>query len=77
MDKTNLMAAKNIPLITTTDLLAAFCSRAAKYPYVTVDTEFLRERTYYSKLCLVQLAYPGEGVDGDEAILLDPLAEGL
>lgn len=77
MDKTNLMAAKNIPLITTTDLLAAFCARAAKYPYVTVDTEFLRERTYYSKLCLVQLAYPGEGVDGDEAILLDPLAEGL
>ena len=71
------MAAKNIPLITTTDLLAAFCARAAKYPYVTVDTEFLRERTYYSKLCLVQLAYPGEGVDGDEAILLDPLAEGL
>jgi len=46
--------------ITTTEDLAAFCARAAKFPYVTVDTEFLRERTYYSKLCLVQLAFAGE-----------------
>ncbi|MEM9795708.1 MAG: ribonuclease D [Pseudomonadota bacterium] len=61
--------------LTTTDALAAFCAAAAKAPYVTVDTEFLRERTYYSKLCLVQLAYPGD-VEGD-AVLVDPLAEGL
>ncbi|MBI1416895.1 MAG: ribonuclease D [Limimaricola sp.] len=66
--------------ITTTEALAAFCAEAAKRPYVTVDTEFLRERTYYSKLCLLQLAYPGdhgpEGA-GADAVLVDPLAEGL
>jgi ribonuclease D len=61
--------------ITTTEDLAAFCAEAAKHPYVTVDTEFLRERTYYSKLCLVQLAYPGEG--DANAVLVDPLVEGL
>jgi ribonuclease D len=42
---------------------------------VTVDTEFLRERTYYSKLCLLQIAYPGE--DEDSAAIVDPLVEGL
>ena len=61
--------------ITTTEDLAAFCKAAAQQDYVTVDTEFLRERTYYSKLCLVQLAYPGEG--DENAVLVDPLAEGL
>ncbi|WP_109563941.1 ribonuclease D [Jannaschia seohaensis] len=61
--------------LTDTDALAAFCARAAEAPYVTVDTEFLRERTYYSKLCLVQLAYPGGGKD--DAVLVDPLVEGL
>lgn len=61
--------------LTTTEELAAYCEEAAKHPYVTVDTEFLRERTYYSKLCLVQLAMPG--TDDSGAVLLDPLAEGL
>ena len=61
--------------ITTTDALAAFCKEAAKRAYVTVDTEFLRERTYYSKLCLVQLAYQDE--NGDDAVLVDPLAADL
>jgi ribonuclease D len=57
--------------ITTTEDLAAFCTMAAGYPYVTVDTEFLRERTYYSKLCLIQLAVLG---DTDEsAVLVDPI----
>ncbi len=61
--------------LTTTQDLADFCAAAAQHPYVTVDTEFLRERTYYSKLCLVQLAYPGEG--DENAVLVDPLAEGM
>ena len=58
--------------ITTTDELARFCGAAKDQPYVTIDTEFLRERTYYSKLCLIQMALPGK--DG-EAVLVDPLAE--
>lgn len=65
----------DIITITTTDALAAFCARAAAAPYVTVDTEFLRERTYYAQLCLVQLALPGD--DPADAVLVDPLAEGL
>ena len=63
-------------LITDTDALAAFCARCADHPYVTVDTEFLRERTYWPQLCLVQLAHPG-GEDDGSAVLIDPLAEGL
>ncbi len=62
--------------ITTTDALQDYCAHAAKFPYVTVDTEFLRERSYYSKLCLVQLAVAGED-DEEDAVLVDPLAEGL
>jgi ribonuclease D len=61
--------------ITTTDALARFCAEARDHPYVTVDTEFLRERTYYAQLCLVQLARPGKGDEG--AVLVDTLAEGL
>ncbi len=61
--------------LTTTEDLAAFCEKAKNHPYVTIDTEFLRERTYYSKLCLVQLALPGD--DEGNAVLLDPLVDGL
>ena len=61
--------------ITTTEDLAEFCARGADADYVTVDTEFLRERTYYSKLCLIQVALPGK--DNDDAVLIDPLVEGL
>lgn len=61
--------------LTTTQELAAYCAEAANHPYVTVDTEFLRERTYWSKLCLVQLAMPGEG--DENAVLVDPLAGGI
>ena len=61
--------------ITTTEDLAAFCDAARAHPYLTVDTEFLRERTYYSKLCLIQLAYPGDGEN--DAVIVDPLVEGL
>jgi ribonuclease D len=59
-------------LITTTEALASACSRLASAPFVTVDTEFMRETTYYSKLCLIQMA--GPGLDGT---LVDPLAPGL
>ena len=62
-------------LITDTDELAGFCAGAAEAPYVTVDTEFLRERTYYAQLCLVQLARPGAGPE--DAVLVDTLADGL
>ncbi|MEM9550528.1 MAG: ribonuclease D [Pseudomonadota bacterium] len=64
--------------LSTTEDLAAFCKAAQSHPYVTVDTEFLRERTYFSKLCLVQLAVPVEGEDDENsAVLVDPLAEDL
>ena len=65
-------------IITTTDDLAAFCELAKAQPYVTLDTEFLRERTYYSKLCLIQMALPpasGPKAQGGPAALIDPLAE--
>ena len=58
--------------LTTQAELEAFCTRAQGYPYVTIDTEFLRELTYYSKLCLLQMAVPGEN-EGD-AVLVDPLS---
>ena len=62
----------DIITITTTEELSAFCERARGFPYVTVDTEFLRERTYYAKLCLIQLAIPGD--DRNDAVLVDPIA---
>jgi ribonuclease D len=58
-------------LIVSTDVLAAFSKRAAGFDFVTVDTEFLRETTYWPKLCLLQAATL------DEAVLIDPLAPGL
>jgi ribonuclease D len=58
--------------ITTTEELAAFCEAAKKAPYVTIDTEFLRERTYWSKLCLIQMALPPAKTG--EAVLVDPIA---
>jgi ribonuclease D len=56
--------------ITTTDALAAFCAMAKEEPYVTIDTEFLRERTYWSRLCLIQMALPGKT---GAAVLVDPI----
>lgn len=70
----------DIITITETEALARFCHTAKRAPYVTVDTEFLRERTYWSKLCLIQLALPpvsDADSQGGEAVLVDPLAPGL
>ena len=58
-------------LITTTTDLAAACDRLARHPFVTVDTEFLRETTYYPLLCVAQMASP------DEAVVVDALADGI
>ncbi|MFZ1922451.1 MAG: ribonuclease D [Xanthobacteraceae bacterium] len=57
--------------ITTTPELAAVCQRMAAHPFVTVDTEFLRETTYYPLLCVAQMASP------DEAVVIDTLAPGI
>jgi ribonuclease D len=58
-------------LITTTSDLAAACGRLARHPVITVDTEFLRETTYYPLLCVVQMA------SAEEAVVIDTLAEGI
>lgn len=58
-------------LITTTDALSAFIARVRDAEYVTVDTEFMREKTYWPELCLVQVAGP------NEAAAIDPLAPGI
>jgi ribonuclease D len=58
-------------LITTTEELVQVCARMARHPFVTVDTEFLRETTYYPLLCVAQIASP------DEAFVVDALAPGI
>ncbi|MEM9061563.1 MAG: ribonuclease D [Pseudomonadota bacterium] len=62
-------------IITDTDELAEICADFSKAEYVTVDTEFLRERTYWSRLCLVQLARPRSG--RRDYVMIDPLADGI
>ena len=59
------------PLITDSAQLAEFCARLSKSNFVAVDTEFMRENTYYPELCLVQMA------DENEAAAIDPKAGGL
>jgi len=58
-------------LITTTEELDQVCARMARHPFVTIDTEFLRETTYYPLLCVAQMASP------DEAVVVDALAAGI
>ena len=58
-------------LIATNEELVAACQRFARYPFVAVDTEFLRETTFWPLLCVVQVA------SDDEALAIDALAEGL
>jgi ribonuclease D len=59
------------PLITDSATLANLCARLSDAPFVTVDTEFMRESTYYPELCLIQIA------DTEEAAAIDPMAPGL
>jgi ribonuclease D len=59
------------PLIEDSDTLAALCKRLAKSPFVAVDTEFMRENTFWPDLCLIQIA------DEHEAAAVDPKAPGL
>ncbi|MCB2059647.1 MAG: ribonuclease D, partial [Novosphingobium sp.] len=58
-------------LITSSDELAELCGRLAQADFITVDTEFMRENTYWPELCLVQIA------DDKEAAAIDPLAKGI
>ena len=57
-------------LITTTDTLAEACRRFRRQPYVAVDTEFMREQTYYPILCLIQMASPEEELLVDTFVAL-------
>lgn len=59
------------PLITTTEALSDLCTRLAKSEFVAVDTEFMRENTYWPELCLVQIA------NTEEAAAIDPMAPGI
>ncbi len=59
------------PLITDSRSLADLCARLAQSPYVAVDTEFMRENTYWPVLCLIQIA------DDKEAAAIDPMAPGI
>ena len=56
------------PLITDSKTLAQFCARIAKSPYIAVDTDFMRENSYWPDLCLVQVA------DSNEPAAIDPKA---
>ena len=59
------------PLITKTEALSELVERLAKHPFVAVDTEFMRENTYWPDLCLIQIA------STEEAAAIDPKAEGI
>lgn len=62
---------ENITPIVNSQVLSDVCARLAQAPFVTIDTEFMREKTYFSQLCLIQVASP------EEAHIIDPLADGL
>lgn len=59
------------PLIEDSEALASLCERLARSEFVTVDTEFMRENTYWPDLCLIQIA------DENEAAAIDPKADGI
>lgn len=59
------------PLISNNQELEALCRRLKQHDHIAVDTEFMRETTYYARLCLIQLA------SADEAVAIDPMEDGL
>lgn len=59
------------PLITDSETLAALCERLAQSTFVAIDTEFMRENTFWPELCLIQVA------DEQEAAAIDPMAKGI
>ena len=61
----------HMSIIASTEELAEFCTRAGNFQYITVDTEFIREKTYWPHLCLVQIGTPGE------AKVIDALSHGI
>jgi len=64
---------QDMDLITDTESLAAACARLERHDFVTVDTEFLREHTFWPKVCLIQLAGPEDGLE----MIVDPLAKDI
>ena len=60
-----------LTVITESALLDQYCSEWQSAEYVTVDTEFMREHTFWPKLCLIQVGGP------DESVIIDPLVDGL
>ena len=64
-------STKVVPPITTNDALSSIIKQYQSTEFLAVDTEFLRERTYYPQLCLIQIS------DGIDAVAIDPLATGL
>jgi ribonuclease D len=60
-----------IPIISTTDDLARICRQLSKSEFVAVDTEFMRQSTYWPNLCLIQIASP------DTEAVIDPMSDGL
>ncbi|MBW8304597.1 MAG: ribonuclease D, partial [Brevundimonas sp.] len=57
--------------ITTTEALRDFCAKLSNQPFITVDTEFMRETTYWPRLCLIQAA------SATDAAIIAPMADGL
>ncbi len=68
----NIKNKSRMSLITSTKDLESVCQTLQRHPFITVDTEFLRDKTYYSKLCLVQLSGPDRA-----AFAVDVLADGM
>jgi len=64
-------------IIKTQEDLIEVCTDFAQAPYITVDTEFLREKTYWSILCLIQMARPAVNGGDDRAVIIDPMVDGL